>query len=178
MFNTKANPVKLKKDTSNRNIIETKCSVSSVKDLPAHFVPTKQLEHIKLILCEAKFVAPQLVSPQLPIQTFRNDIVKVESTQILVAGSQNKTLTKMYSSHLESSCDFKSIDSLKHNEKKTKTRIYLPNVNIKLSAHAKLYIILGTFLILWLPFCVLWPVNSVSPDLIPQYIYQISYWMG
>lgn len=50
--------------------------------------------------------------------------------------------------------------------------------SIKLNAYAKLYIIIATFCVLWLPFCILWPINSVCPTCISAFVYQLSYWMG
>lgn len=58
----------------------------------------------------------------------------------------------------------------------TKRFLNLPVVNV--SAYAKLYIIVGTFCALWLPFCILWPVRSVSPNLIAEIVYTTSYWLG
>lgn len=58
----------------------------------------------------------------------------------------------------------------------TKRFLDLPVVNV--SAYAKLYIIVGTFCALWLPFCILWPVRSVSPNLIAEIVYTTSYWLG
>ncbi len=53
---------------------------------------------------------------------------------------------------------------------------FLPTMT--LSPYAKLYVILGSFCTLWLPFCILWPVKSVSPDLIDPIVYTTTYWMG
>ncbi len=56
------------------------------------------------------------------------------------------------------------------------SKLCLPTINI--SPYAKLYVILGSFCTLWLPFCILWPVKSVSPDLIDPIVYTTTYWMG
>ena len=61
---------------------------------------------------------------------------------------------------------------------KTNIRNILNFPVITLSPFAKLYIILGSFCTLWLPFCILWPVKSVSPGLIDPIVYTASYWMG
>jgi hypothetical protein len=48
----------------------------------------------------------------------------------------------------------------------------------KINVNTKLYIILTTFCLLWLPFCILWPIASICFDCVPTFIYQTSYWMG
>lgn len=48
----------------------------------------------------------------------------------------------------------------------------------KINAHQKLCVILATFCALWLPFCILWPLNSICTECVPSFVYSISYWMG
>lgn len=70
--------------------------------------------------------------------------------------------------------NLKSKSSLRRRVCKTKRCFRMP----KLNAYAKLYVIIATFCILWLPFCVLWPINAVCDTCISPFVYQLSYWMG
>lgn len=63
-------------------------------------------------------------------------------------------------------------------KQETKSRLKFICPSVKVSAYAKLYVILATFCILWFPFCILWPVKAVAPDLIHEFVFQASYWMG
>lgn len=74
------------------------------------------------------------------------------------------------------SVDERLISLPNRQESKQRTKFICPS--FKVSAYAKLYVILATFCILWLPFCILWPVKAVAPDVIPEFVFQASYWMG
>lgn len=54
----------------------------------------------------------------------------------------------------------------------------LKRKRFKLNPFTKLYLIIAAFVILWLPFCILWPIKSICENCIPSVIWMGTYWMG
>ena len=66
----------------------------------------------------------------------------------------------------------------KKNVNSNKSKSFFDFSHSKINVNTKLYIILTTFCLLWLPFCILWPIASICFDCVPTFFYQTSYWMG
>jgi hypothetical protein len=102
----------------------------------------------------------------------------ITETQVVKTNLKNPR----YKGTPHSNCSYGS-NTMEENERcelqpasKKRSVFQFPVINV--SAYAKLYIIVGSFCTLWLPFCILWPVKSVSPNLIPEVVYTTSYWLG
>ena len=137
------------------------------------------------------------VSPASPATNLKSFNLKSPS-KIKTASSpktQSKIAYKAFSkqesklsagiSNNDLSLSAKSIHSFYSTEKlnlscmtKIKSRVTLSKTKMKLNAYAKLYVIMGTFCVLWLPFCIIWPIESIFPHFVSDTTTQISYWMG
>ncbi len=67
----------------------------------------------------------------------------------------NSTKTMTFIQRMDSTASNSNADSLRRN-KLQKISFNFKRKQLKLNAYAKLYVIIATFCILWLPFCILW----------------------